>query len=72
MLEYVDLIRVRILWFASFGSNPKHHGDSLGRLRSPEDCQSDYDSSSSVVDDGDEDIASSSIWKPLPFDLNLL
>ncbi|XP_021906162.1 ethylene-responsive transcription factor 3-like [Carica papaya] len=36
----------------------------------PEDCHSDCDSSSSVVDDGD-DIASSSCRKqPLPFDLN--
>ncbi|GLT57523.1 hypothetical protein SLA2020_304890 [Shorea laevis] len=35
----------------------------------PEDCHSDCDSSSSVVDDGD--IASSSCRKPLPFDLNL-
>lgn len=34
----------------------------------PEDCHSDCDSSSSVVDDGD--IASSSCRKPLPFDLN--
>ncbi|KAE8734940.1 Ethylene-responsive transcription factor 3 [Hibiscus syriacus] len=34
----------------------------------PEDCQSDCDSSSSVVDDGD--IASSSCRKTLPFDLN--
>ncbi|OAY38643.1 ethylene-responsive transcription factor 3 [Manihot esculenta] len=37
----------------------------------PEDCQSDCDSSSSVIDDGD--IASSSSLscrKPLPFDLN--
>ncbi|KAF2296049.1 hypothetical protein GH714_035860 [Hevea brasiliensis] len=37
----------------------------------PDDCQSDCDSSSSVVDDGD--IASSSSLcsrKPLPFDLN--
>ncbi|XP_052178925.1 ethylene-responsive transcription factor 3-like [Diospyros lotus] len=38
---------------------------------SPEDCHSDCDSSSSVVDDGDGDIASSSFRKPLPFDLNL-
>ncbi|GMJ10363.1 ethylene responsive element binding factor 3 [Hibiscus trionum] len=35
----------------------------------PEDCHSDCDSSSSVVDDGD--IASSSCRKTLPFDLNL-
>lgn len=35
----------------------------------PEDCQSDCDSSSSVIDDGG-DIASSSCRKPLPFDLN--
>ncbi|XAR67419.1 hypothetical protein NMG60_11002175 [Bertholletia excelsa] len=38
---------------------------------SPEDCHSDCDSSSSVVDDGDVDIASSSLQRPLPFDLNL-
>ncbi|KAM7498923.1 hypothetical protein LguiA_023337 [Lonicera macranthoides] len=38
----------------------------------PEDCRSDCDSSSSVIDDGDGDIASSSIRKPLPFDLNFL
>lgn len=37
---------------------------------SPEDCHSDCDSSSSVVDDGDGDIASS-FRKPLSFDLNL-
>ncbi|KAE9596380.1 hypothetical protein Lal_00048718 [Lupinus albus] len=36
----------------------------------PEDCRSDCDSSSSVVDDGD-DIASSSFKVPLPFDLNV-
>ncbi|KAK8648611.1 hypothetical protein V6N13_129360 [Hibiscus sabdariffa] len=35
----------------------------------PEDCHSDCDSSSSVIDD--EDIASSSCRKALPFDLNL-
>ncbi|KAE9606367.1 hypothetical protein Lal_00013582 [Lupinus albus] len=35
----------------------------------PEDCHSDCDSSSSVVDDGDN-IASSSFKAPLPFDLN--
>ncbi|OVA01120.1 AP2/ERF domain [Macleaya cordata] len=34
----------------------------------PDDCHSDCDSSSSVIDDGD--IASSSFRKPLPFDLN--
>lgn len=34
----------------------------------PEDCHSDCDSSSSVIDDGD--IASSSCRKPLQFDLN--
>ncbi|XWS27804.1 hypothetical protein CRYUN_Cryun25bG0011400 [Craigia yunnanensis] len=34
----------------------------------PEDCHSDCDSSSSVIDDGD--IASSSYRKMLPFDLN--
>lgn len=38
---------------------------------SPDDCHSDCDSSSSVVDDGVCDIASSSCKKPLPFDLNL-
>lgn len=38
----------------------------------PDDCHSDCDSSSSVVDDGDAgDIASSSFRKPLAFDLNL-
>lgn len=41
----------------------------------PEDCRSDCDSSSSVVDDGDGEIACSSMpaifRKPLPFDLNL-
>lgn len=36
---------------------------------SPEDCHSDCDSSSSVIDDGD--IACSSVRNPLPFDLNL-
>lgn len=35
----------------------------------PEDCHSDCDSSSSVVDDGDN-IVSSSFRAPLPFDLN--
>ncbi|KAF5728427.1 ethylene-responsive transcription factor 3-like [Tripterygium wilfordii] len=34
----------------------------------PEDCHSECDSSSSVIDDGD--LASSSCRKPLPFDLN--
>ncbi|KAK6126944.1 hypothetical protein DH2020_039309 [Rehmannia glutinosa] len=39
----------------------------------PDDCHSDCDSSSSVVDDDTEcDIASSSCKKPLPFDLNML
>ncbi|XP_059666441.1 ethylene-responsive transcription factor 3-like [Cornus florida] len=37
----------------------------------PDDCRSDCDSSSSVIDDGDGDIASSSFRKPLAFDLNL-
>ncbi|KZV19273.1 Ethylene responsive element binding factor 3 family protein [Dorcoceras hygrometricum] len=37
----------------------------------PGDCHSDCDSSSSVVDDTDYDIASSSCKKPLPFDLNM-
>ncbi|CAI9756853.1 unnamed protein product [Fraxinus pennsylvanica] len=36
----------------------------------PEECHSDCDSSSSVVDDAVCDIASSSCKKPLPFDLN--
>ncbi|KAI4306139.1 hypothetical protein L6164_029442 [Bauhinia variegata] len=36
----------------------------------PEDCHSDCDSSSSVVDDNG-DITSSSFRQPLPFDLNL-
>ncbi|XP_061363918.1 ethylene-responsive transcription factor 7-like [Gastrolobium bilobum] len=38
----------------------------------PEDCRSDCDSSSSVVDDGDGDnvASSSSRRQPLPFDLN--
>lgn len=39
---------------------------------SPDDCHSDCDSSSSVIDDCDGgDIASSSFRKPLEFDLNL-
>ncbi|XP_020237180.1 ethylene-responsive transcription factor 3 [Cajanus cajan] len=38
----------------------------------PEDCHSDCDSSSSVVDDGDDNIVSSSFRPPLPFDLNAL
>lgn len=38
----------------------------------PDDCHSDCDSSSSVIDDGDFDIASSSFRKPpFSFDLNL-
>ncbi|KAA8527008.1 hypothetical protein F0562_008763 [Nyssa sinensis] len=37
----------------------------------PDDCHSDCDSSSSVVDDGDVDIGSTSVRKPLLFDLNL-
>lgn len=37
----------------------------------PDDCRSDCDSSSSVVDDGDGDIASSSFHKPYSFDLNV-
>ncbi|KAL9316682.1 hypothetical protein ACSQ67_017683 [Phaseolus vulgaris] len=36
----------------------------------PEDCHSDCDSSSSVVEDGDDNIVSSSFRPPLPFDLN--
>ncbi|CAA2956103.1 ethylene-responsive transcription factor 3-like [Olea europaea subsp. europaea] len=39
-------------------------------LFDPEECHSDCDSSSSVVDDAVCDIASSSCKKPLPFDLN--
>ncbi|QCD78273.1 EREBP-like factor [Vigna unguiculata] len=39
----------------------------------PEDCRSDCDSSSSVVEDGDGDNAASSFQRePLPFDLNVL
>ncbi|KAL2495879.1 Ethylene-responsive transcription factor 3 [Forsythia ovata] len=38
----------------------------------PEECHSDCDSSSSVVDDAECDIASSSCKKPLPFDLNVM
>lgn len=38
----------------------------------PEDCHSDCDSSSSVVDDSDDNIVSSSFRPPLPFDLNAL
>ncbi|XP_048435161.1 ethylene-responsive transcription factor 3-like [Pyrus x bretschneideri] len=40
---------------------------------SPEDCHSDCDSSSSVVDDGDDCVLMSSFRRisPLPFDLNL-
>ncbi|KAG6405313.1 hypothetical protein SASPL_132900 [Salvia splendens] len=37
----------------------------------PDDCRSDCDSSSSVVDDTECDIASSSCKKPLLFDLNM-
>ncbi|KAK6154446.1 hypothetical protein DH2020_008694 [Rehmannia glutinosa] len=37
----------------------------------PDDCHSDCDSSSSVVDDTECDIASSSCRQPLPFDLNM-
>ncbi|CAA0813993.1 Ethylene-responsive transcription factor 3 [Striga hermonthica] len=37
----------------------------------PNDCHSDCDSSSSVVDDTDFDFASSSCKKPRPFDLNM-
>ncbi|KAG6407509.1 hypothetical protein SASPL_130500 [Salvia splendens] len=37
----------------------------------PDDCRSDCDSSSSVVDDTECDIASSSSKKPLLFDLNM-
>nr|UDM84170.1 ERF transcription factor [Juglans regia] len=38
----------------------------------PEDCRSDCDSSSSVVDDNDEDcVLTSSFRRVLPFDLNL-
>lgn len=42
----------------------------------PEDCRSDCDSSSSVVDDCDDNVVSSSVLpfrrKPLPFDLNAM
>ncbi|KAJ4730119.1 putative Ethylene-responsive transcription factor [Melia azedarach] len=38
---------------------------------SPDDCHSDCDSSSSVIDDGDDCVLSSSFRKILPFDLNL-
>lgn len=38
----------------------------------PEDCHSDCDSSSSVVDANDDNIVSSSFRPPLPFDLNAL
>ncbi|XP_027331442.1 ethylene-responsive transcription factor 3 [Abrus precatorius] len=38
----------------------------------PEDCHSDCDSSSSVLDDRDNNIVSSSFRPPLPFDLNAL
>ncbi|XP_051135779.1 ethylene-responsive transcription factor 3-like [Andrographis paniculata] len=38
----------------------------------PDDCHSDCDSSSSVIDDTDCNIASSSCKKLLPFDLNML
>ncbi|EEF31169.1 ethylene-responsive transcription factor 3 [Ricinus communis] len=51
------------------GSQKRHHPRTPPVV--PEDCHSDCDSSSSVVDDGD--IASSSSLcyrKPLPFDLN--
>ncbi|GMH24361.1 hypothetical protein Nepgr_026204 [Nepenthes gracilis] len=51
--------------------------DALPRIRhprapplAPEDCHSNCDSSSSVIDD-DGDIASSSFRKPFPFDLNV-
>ncbi|KAK3184442.1 hypothetical protein Dsin_031728 [Dipteronia sinensis] len=37
----------------------------------PDDCHSDCDSSSSVVDDGDDCVLSSSSRKIFPFDLNL-
>ncbi|KAL8509867.1 hypothetical protein ACS0TY_016911 [Phlomoides rotata] len=37
----------------------------------PDDCHSDCDSSSSVVDDAECDIASSSCKKLMPFDLNM-
>ncbi|XP_050380522.1 ethylene-responsive transcription factor 3-like [Argentina anserina] len=38
---------------------------------SPEDCHSDCDSSSSVVDDGDDCVLTSSFRRVLPFDLNM-
>ncbi|RWR80131.1 ethylene-responsive transcription factor 3-like protein [Cinnamomum micranthum f. kanehirae] len=37
----------------------------------PGDCRSDCDSSSSVVDENDDDMASSGVRKTLPFDLNV-
>ncbi|GMN27960.1 hypothetical protein TIFTF001_001872 [Ficus carica] len=37
----------------------------------PDDCHSDCDSSSSVVDDGDDCVLTSSFRRVLPFDLNL-
>ncbi|XP_065862449.1 ethylene-responsive transcription factor 3-like [Euphorbia lathyris] len=46
----------------------KHHHRSPPVL--PEECHSDCDSSSSVVDDGDIASSSSLCRKPLPFDLN--
>lgn len=38
---------------------------------SPDDCHSDCDSSSSVVDDGDDCVLTSSFRRALPFDLNM-
>ncbi|KAK9924458.1 hypothetical protein M0R45_032825 [Rubus argutus] len=38
---------------------------------SPDDCHSDCDSSSSVVDDGDDCVLTSSFRRVLPFDLNM-
>ncbi|XP_019167089.1 PREDICTED: ethylene-responsive transcription factor 3-like [Ipomoea nil] len=48
----------------------RHHPRSSPVV--PDDCHSDCDSSSSVVEDGDyENFVSSSFRKPLPFDLNM-
>lgn len=41
------------------------------RVVPPDDCHSDCDSSSSMVDDGDDCVLTSSFCRVLPFDLNL-
>ncbi|KGN47972.1 ethylene-responsive transcription factor 3 [Cucumis sativus] len=51
-------------------SVPKLRRKSLPQV-APDDCHSDCDSSSSVVDDSEEYAHSSSIRRVLPFDLNL-